>query len=93
MLTDVSLVKAMIFPVVMHGCESWTIDKTARQIIDAEKDWGKGGKGATGDEMVGWQHQLNAHEFEQTSGDSEGQASVGAAVHGGVGLSQRTGHD
>ena len=29
--------------------------------------------------MVGWHHQLNAHEFEQTLGDSEGQGS--AAVH------------
>ena len=27
----------------------------------------------TEDEMVGWHHQLNGHEFEQTSGDSEGR--------------------
>ena len=27
------------------------------------------------DEMVGWHHQLNGHEFEQTPGDSEGQGS------------------
>ena len=27
------------------------------------------------DEMVGWQHQLNGHEFEQAPGDSEGQGS------------------
>ena len=32
--------------------------------------------GATEDEMVGWHHQLNEHEFEQTQGDSEGQGSV-----------------
>ena len=30
----------------------------------------------TEDEMVGWQDQLNGHEFEQTPGDSEGQASL-----------------
>ena len=28
------------------------------------------------DEMVGWHHQLNGHEFEQTQGDSEGQGSL-----------------
>ena len=31
---------------------------------------------ATEDEMVGWHHQLNGHEFEQTLGDSEGQGSL-----------------
>ena len=30
----------------------------------------------TEDEMVGWNHQLNGHEFEQTPGDSEGQESL-----------------
>ena len=33
--TKVCLVKAMVFPVVMYGCESWTIKKTERQRIDA----------------------------------------------------------
>ena len=33
------------------------------------KDWGKWDKGVTEDEMVGWHHQLNGHEFEQTLGD------------------------
>ena len=33
-------------------------------------------KGATKEEMVGWHHQLNRHEFEQTAGDSEGQGSL-----------------
>ena len=36
----------------------------------------------TEDEMVGWHHQFNGHEFEQTPGDSEGQGSLGAAVYG-----------
>ena len=34
-----SLVKAMVFPVVMHGCESWTIKKAECQIIDAFELW------------------------------------------------------
>ena len=44
--------------------------------FDAGKDWGQEEKGATEDEMVGWHHQLNGHEFEQTPGDSEGQGSL-----------------
>ena len=37
--TNVSLIKAMVFPVVMYGCESWTIKKAERQIIDAFELW------------------------------------------------------
>ena len=37
--TNVHLVKAMVFPVVMHGCESWTIKKSERQRIDAFELW------------------------------------------------------
>ena len=33
-------------------------------------------KGTTEDEMVGWHHLLNGHEFEQTPGESEGQGSL-----------------
>ena len=43
---------------------------------DAGKDWGQEEKGATENEMVGWHHQLNGHEFEQTPGDSEGQGNL-----------------
>ena len=121
LLTKVHLVKAMVFLVVMCGCESWTIKKaegrrtdafelwcwrrllrvpwTARrsnQLIpkeispeyslerlmlklqyfghlmrrtdiwkytDAGKDWQREEKGMTEDEMVGWHHRLNGHEF------------------------------
>ena len=42
---------------------------------DAGKDWGQE-KEATEDEMVGWHHQLNGHEFEQTLGDSEGKGKL-----------------
>ena len=116
--TKVHLVKAMVFPVVMYGCESWTIKKAEclkigafelccwRRLLrvpwtsrrsnqsilkeispecslvlklklqyfghviqrtdsfpDAGKDWGQEEKGMTEDEMVGWHHRLNGHEF------------------------------
>ena len=37
--TKVCLVKAMVFPVVMYGCESWTVRKAERQKIDAFELW------------------------------------------------------
>ena len=37
--TKVSLVKAMVFPVVMYGCESWTMKKAEHQRIDAFELW------------------------------------------------------
>ena len=123
--TKVSLVKAMVFLVVMYGCESWTIKKAEHQKIDAfelwcwrrllrvpwtargsnqsilkeisseysleglmlklklqysghlmqrtdtlektlmlGKDWRWEEKGTREDEVVGWYHWLNGHEFE-----------------------------
>ena len=37
--TKVHLVKAMVFPVVMYGCESWTVKKAEHKIIDAFELW------------------------------------------------------
>ena len=135
--TKVHLVKAMVFPVVVYRCESWTINKAEHwrtdgfelwcwrktlespldskeiklvnakgnqpwifiertdpeheapilwppdaksQLIgrdpDAGKDWGQEKKGTTEDEMVGWHHRLNGHEFQQTLGDGEEQKSL-----------------
>ena len=37
--TKLHLVKAMVFPVVMYGCESWTIKKAERRRIDAFELW------------------------------------------------------
>ena len=37
--TKVHIVKAMVFPVVMYGCESWTVKKAERQRIDAFELW------------------------------------------------------
>ena len=51
--------------------KSWLI----RKDPDSGKDW-KQEKGTTEDEMVAWHHLLNAHESEQTPGDSEGQGSL-----------------
>ena len=122
--TKVQLVKAMVFPVVMYGCESWTIKKTehwridafelwcwrrllrvpwtlrkSNQFIlkdqswifigrtdaeaeapiiwppdvknwliwkdlDAGRDWRWEEKGMTEDQMTGWHHRLNGHEFK-----------------------------
>ena len=56
----------------------------------AGKDWGQKEKGAIEDEMVGWHHQLNGHEFEETPGDSEEQGSL--AMLQSLGF-QRVGHD
>ena len=58
-------------------CNSWLIEKDP----DAGKDWGQE-KVATEDEMFGWHHWLNEHEFEQTLRDSEGRGAWRDAVHG-----------
>ena len=52
--------------------KSWLI----RKDPDAGKDWRQEEKGMTEDEMVGWHHWLDGHEFEQALGDGEGQGSL-----------------
>jgi len=135
--TKVCLVKAMVFPVVMYGCESWTRKKAERWRIDAfelwcwrrllrvpwtarrsnqsilkeispeysldnidveaetpilwppdgndwliwkdpdsGKEWMWEENGMTEDEMVGWHHWLDGHEFEWTPGIGDGQGSL-----------------
>ena len=134
--TKLCLVKAMVSPVVMYGCESWTIKKGEHWRIyafelwcwrtleipldykkiqpvsskgnqswmligkteveaetpilwlpdanswliwkgpDAGKDWRQEEKGTTEDEMVGWHHWLNGHEFELTLGVGDGQGGL-----------------
>ena len=46
-----------------------------RKNPDAGKDWRQKAKGMTEDKMAGWHHCLNWYEFEQATGDSEGQGS------------------
>ena len=48
----------------------------------AGKDRGQEEKRVMGDEIFGWHHQLNGHEFEQILGDSEGQGNLTCAVYG-----------
>ena len=61
----------------------WPPDGKSRLIgkdPDAGKDWRWEEKGMTENEMVGWHHWLNAHEFEQALGDGEGQGSLVCCV-------------
>jgi len=149
--TKVRLVKAMVFPVVMYGCESWTVKRAELHRIDAfelwcwrrllrapwtarrcnqsilkeispgcslegmmlkletpvlwpphakrwligkdsddGRDWGQEEKGTTEDEMAGWHHWLNGHEFEWTPGVGDGQGGLACCVFMG---SQRVGHN
>ena len=43
---------------------------------DAGRDWGQEEKGMTEDEMAGWHHQLDGHEFELTPGVGDGQGDL-----------------
>ena len=49
---------------------------------EAGKDWGQEEKGTTEDEMVGWHHWLNGHEFEQAPGVGDGQGSLACCSPG-----------
>ena len=140
--TKVCLLKAMVFLVVMYGCELnykeswalknwffWTVvlEKTLQSPLDckeikpvspkgnqswifigrtdaeaetpilwppdaknlfigkgpdAGKDWRWEEKGKTEDEMVGWHHRLNGHEFEQAPGVGDGQGSLACSRWG-----------
>ena len=68
--TDVEAETLILWP---PDTKSWVIGKDP----DAGKDWRQEEKGTTEDEMVGWQHRLSGHEFEQTPRDNEGQQSLG----------------
>ena len=57
--------------------KSWLIGKDP----DAGQDWRQKGKGMTEDELVGWHHQCDGHEFEQALGVGDGQGSL-ACIHG-----------
>ena len=68
--TDIEAETLILWP---HDAKNWLIGKDP----DAGKDWRWEEKGTTEDEMVGWRHRLNGHEFEQAPGGSEGQGSLG----------------
>ena len=57
----------------------WLSDVKNRLIgkdPDAGKDWGQEETGVTEDEMVGWHHRLDGHEFQQAPGVGDGQGSL-----------------
>ena len=82
--TDAETETSILWPL---DTKSWLTGKDP----DAGKHWGQEEKGATEDEMVGWHHWLNGHEFEQTLGDREGQGSLECCSPWG--WSQRAGHE
>ena len=65
--------------------KSWLIGKDP----DAGKDWGQEEKGTSEDEMVGWHHWWNGHEFEQAPGVGGGQGDLACCSPWGC----RVGHD
>ena len=65
--------------------KSWLIGKDP----DAGRDWGQEEKGTTEDEMAGWHHRLDGHEFEQTQGVGDGQGGLACCDSWG----RRVGHD
>ena len=67
--TDVEAEAPVLWP---PDVKNWLIGKDP----DTGKDWRWEKKGMIEDEMVGWHHWLNGHEFEQALGDGEGQRSL-----------------
>ena len=78
--TDVEAQTPILFT---PDAKNWLIGKDP----DAGKDWRQ--KGMTEDEMVGWYHWLNGHEFEQAPGAGDGQGSLAGCSPWGC----RVGHD
>ena len=67
--TDVKAETPILWP---PHTKSWLIGKDS----DARWDWGQEEKGMTEDEMTGWHHRLDAHEFEWTPGVGDGQGGL-----------------
>ena len=67
--TDVETETPILWP---PDAKNWLIWKDP----DAGKDWRQEEQGTTEDEMVGWHHRLNGHEFEKTPGVGDGQGGL-----------------
>ena len=67
--TDAEAEAPILWP---SDAKNWLIGKDS----DAGEDWRQEEKGTTGDEMVGWHHQLDGHEFEQALGVGDGLVSL-----------------
>ena len=68
-MTDVEVETPILWP---PDVKNWLTGKDP----DAGKDWGQEEMGKTVNEMVGWHHWLNGHEFEQAPGVGDGQRSL-----------------
>ena len=77
--TDAEAEALILWP---PDAKNWLIGKDP----DAGKDWGREEKGMTEDEILGWHHQLDGHEFEQAPGVGDGQG--GLACYSAWGHSQ-----
>ena len=73
--TDTETEAPILWP---RDAKSWLIGKDP----EAGKDWRQEEKGIKEDEIVGWHHQLDGHEFKQALGVGDGQGAWCAAVHG-----------
>ena len=67
--TDAKVETPILWP---PDANNWLFGKDS----DTRQDWRQEEKGRTEDEMVGWHHWLDGHEYEQTPGDGEGQGSL-----------------
>ena len=67
--TDVEAETPILWP---PDVKNWLI----RKDPDGGKDWRREEKGMTEDEMAGWHHRLNGHEFEQAPGAGDGQGGL-----------------
>ena len=67
--TDAEAETSILWPPDVKNCVIW-------KYPDAGKDWRHEEKGMTEDEMVGWHHWLDGHEFEQAPGVGDGQGSL-----------------
>ena len=72
----------------IHGCLMWRTDHLKRPWCG--KHWGQKAKGTTRDEMVGWHHWLNGHEFEWTLGVGDGQGGLACCSAWGLEESDTT---
>ena len=71
----------------------WSPDEKSQligKVPDAGKDWRREEKGTTEDDMVGWHHQLNGHEFEQALEDGDGRGSLACCTPWGCKESDTT---
>ena len=73
--TDAETEALILWP---PGAKNWLLGKDP----DAGKDWREEEKGTTEDEMVGWHHWLDGHEFEHAPGFGDGQGSLSCHSHG-----------